>query len=130
MHEKVLNFCQVEDHKGETIGIKIEMSLREWGIDGIFTLIVDNASSNLTTIQFLQRLTKDWNGAFLEHEFLHMKCCAHSLSHIMGEGLKEIDASLAKVHEAVRYMKSLPNKNQTFRSFMERLGMESKSLLF
>ena len=130
MHEKVLNFCQVEDHKGETIGIKIEMSLREWGIDGIFTLIVDNASSNLTTIQFLQRLTKEWNRAFFLHEFLHMKCCAHSLNHIMGEGLKEIDASLAKVHEAVRYMKSLPNKNQTFRSFMERLGMESKSLLF
>ncbi|XP_030940046.1 zinc finger BED domain-containing protein RICESLEEPER 1-like [Quercus lobata] len=60
---------------------------------------------------------------------MHMRCCAHILNLIVGEGLKEIDASVAKVREAVRYVKSSPNRSQTFRSFMERLGMESKSLL-
>ena len=129
LHKRILNFCQVEDHMGHTIGRKIEMSLREWGIDGIFTLTVDNASSNLTTIKFLQRITKDWNGIVLENEFMHMRCCAHILNLIMGEGLKEIDAFVARVHETVRYVKSLPNRNKTFRIFMERLGMESKSLL-
>ena len=59
LHKRILNFCQVEDHKGQTIGRKIEMSLHEWSINGIFTLTVDNASSNLTTIKFLQRVTKD-----------------------------------------------------------------------
>ncbi|KAK9995873.1 hypothetical protein SO802_020559 [Lithocarpus litseifolius] len=58
-----------------------------------------------------------------------MRCCAYILYLIVGEGLKEIDASVARVHEAVRYLKSSPNRNQTFRNFMERLGMESKSLL-
>ncbi|XP_075640576.1 zinc finger BED domain-containing protein RICESLEEPER 2-like [Castanea sativa] len=129
LHKRILNFCQVEDHKGETIGRKIEMSLREWGINGIFTLTVDNASSNLTTIKFLQRVRKDWNGTVLENEFMHMRCCAHILNLIVGEGLKEIDASVARVREAVRYVKSSPNRNQTFRNFMERLGMESKSFL-
>ena len=43
-------------------------------------------------------------------------------------GLKEIDASIAKVRKVVRYVKSSPNRNQTFSSFMKRLGMESKSL--
>ncbi|KAK4571925.1 hypothetical protein RGQ29_030357 [Quercus rubra] len=129
LHKRILNFCQVEDHKGETIGRKIEMSLREWGIDGIFTLTVDNASSNLTTIKFLQRVTKDWNGSVLGNEYMHMRCCAHILNLIVGEDLKEIDASVAKVREAVRYVKSSPNRSQTFRSFMERVGMESKSLL-
>nr|XP_023901326.1 zinc finger BED domain-containing protein RICESLEEPER 1-like [Quercus suber] len=129
LHKRILNFCQVEDHKGETIGRKIEMSLREWGIDGIFTLTVDNASSNLTTIKFLQRVTKDWNGTVLGNEYMHMRCCAHILNLIVGEGLKEIDASVARVREAVKYVKSSPNRNQTFRNFMERLGIESKSLL-
>ncbi|XP_030958950.1 uncharacterized protein LOC115980889 [Quercus lobata] len=78
------------------------MSLCEWGIDGIFTLIVDNASSNLTTVKFLQRVTKDWKGTVLGNEYMHMRCCAHILNLIVGEGLKEIDASVAKVHEAVR----------------------------
>ena len=98
-------------------------------IDGIFTLTVDNASSNLTTIKFLQRITKDWNGIVLENKFMHIRCCAYILNLIMGEGLKEIDAFVARVHETVRYVKSLPNRNKTFRIFMERLGMESKSLL-
>ena len=29
LHKRILNFCQVEDHMGETIGRKIEMCLRE-----------------------------------------------------------------------------------------------------
>ena len=129
LHKKILNFCQVEDHKGETIGRKIEMSLRKWGIDGIFTLTMDNASSNLTTIKLLQRVTKDWNETVSGNEFMHMRCCAHILNLIVGEGLKEIDASVAKVREAMRYVKSSPNRNRTFRSFMETLGIESKCLL-
>ena len=58
-----------------------------------------------------------------------MRCCAHILNLIVREGLKEIDASIARVHEVVRYVKSSPNRNQIFRNFKERLGMESKSLL-
>ena len=84
LHKRILNFCQVEDHKGETIGRKIEMCLREGGINGIFTLTVDNASSNGTTIKFLENVTKDWEGTVLEHEFLHMRCCAHILNLIVG----------------------------------------------
>ncbi|XP_065629427.1 zinc finger BED domain-containing protein RICESLEEPER 2-like [Quercus suber] len=129
LHKRILNFCQVEDHKGETIGRKIELCLREWGINGLFTLTVDNASSNGATIKFLENVTKDWEGTVLEHEFLHMRCCAHILNLIVGDGMREIDASIAKVQEAVRYVKSSPNRNKTFVGFVERLGIESKSLL-
>ena len=101
LYKRILNFCQVEDHKDETIGRKIEMCLCDWGIDGIYTLRVDNASSNGTTIKFLQTVTKDWKGTVLEHEFLHMRCCAHILNLIVGDGLKEIDASIARVCEVL-----------------------------
>ena len=74
-------------------------------------------------------MTKDWNGSILENEYMHMRCCAHILNLIVGESLKEINASVAKVREAVRYVKLSPNRSQIFRSFMERVGMESKSLL-
>ena len=65
LYKRILNFCQIEDHKGETISRKIEMCLHEWGVNGIFTLAVDNASSNCATIKFLQILTKDWKGIVL-----------------------------------------------------------------
>ena len=58
-----------------------------------------------------------------------MSCCAHTLNLIVGEGMREIDASIAKVCESMRYVKSSPNRNQTFVGFMEKLGIESKSLL-
>ena len=57
-------------------------------------------------------MTKYWNGTILGNEFMYMRCCAHILHLIVGEGLEEIDASIAKVREAVRYVKSLPNRNQ------------------
>ena len=82
------------------------MCLREWGVDGIFTQTVDNATYNGTTIKFLQTVTKDWKGIVLEHEFLHMKCCAHILNMIVGDGLKEIDASIARVCEVLTKQKS------------------------
>ena len=116
------------NHKGETIVRKIEICCMSGGINSIFTLIVDNASSNDASIKFLQIVTKDWKETVLEHEFLHMRYCAHILNLIMGDGLKEIDASITKVREAVRYVKSSQKRNQTFISFAERLGIESRSL--
>ena len=65
LYKRILNFCQIEDHKGETIIRKIEMCLHEWGVNSIFTLTVDNASSNCATIKFLQTVTKDWKGTVL-----------------------------------------------------------------
>ena len=58
-----------------------------------------------------------------------MRRCALILNLIVGDGLKEIDVSIVRVCEAMRYVKSSPNRNQTFRSFVEILGIEFKSLL-
>ncbi|XP_030958836.1 zinc finger BED domain-containing protein RICESLEEPER 2-like [Quercus lobata] len=129
LHKRILNFCQVEDHKRETIGRKIELCLREWGISGIFTLTVDNASSNGGTIKFLENVTKDWEGTVLEHEFLHMRCCAHILNLIMGDGVREIDASIAKMREAVRWNSTylMLETTQKFDKVFIRMDFEDDS---
>ena len=54
-----------------------------------------------------------------------MRYCTHILNLIIGDGMREIDASIAKVHEVIRYVKSSPNRNQTFMGFVERLSIES-----
>jgi hypothetical protein len=59
LHKRVLNFCVVPDHKGETLGEKIEECLLEWGIGNILTITVDNASSNNTAISHLKTVSKD-----------------------------------------------------------------------
>ena len=58
-----------------------------------------------------------------------MRCCAHFLNLIVGEGLKERASSISKVHDAVRYVKSSLNRFQIFKNYVKTLGIESKSLL-
>ncbi|XP_028063389.1 zinc finger BED domain-containing protein RICESLEEPER 2-like [Camellia sinensis] len=127
--KRIINFCQVEDHKGETLGKKIEALLKEWDIDGLFTLTVDNVSSNNLTIRFLKRTTKLWKGTILGHEFLHMRCCAHILNLIVSDGLKDLEFCIANVRHAVRYVRSSPSRLDTFKNYVESLKIESKSLL-
>ena len=101
----------------------------ECNIDSIFTLTVDNASSNNNTIKFLMRKTKNWKGTVLEHEFLHMRCCAHILNLIVGDGLKELNTSIARVRDVVRYVRSSPNRFEIFKKCVEKQKIECKSLL-
>ena len=59
LHKRILNFCQVSNHTGEVIGQVIENCLLEWGIDKLFTVTVDNASSNNVTISYLKNVMID-----------------------------------------------------------------------
>ncbi|KAA0041565.1 putative transposase [Cucumis melo var. makuwa] len=62
LHKRILNFCQVANHKGDTIGRAIEKCLEGWGIDRLFTITVDNASSNDVAIAYLVKKFKGRNG--------------------------------------------------------------------
>lgn len=89
LHKKILNFCLVPNHKGETIGKTLEKCLHEWGIERVFTVTVDNASSNDVAIAYLSKKVNNWGGSILGGEFMHMRCCAHILNLIVTEGLKD-----------------------------------------
>lgn len=55
LYKRIINFCIIPNHKGETIGGKIESCMLEWGIGSIFTITVDNASSNDTGLDYLRK---------------------------------------------------------------------------
>jgi hypothetical protein len=60
LQKRILNFCVIPNHKGETIGKVIESCLQEWGIDKVFTITVDNASANEMAISYLRRKMIGW----------------------------------------------------------------------
>ncbi|WOL13556.1 zinc finger BED domain-containing protein RICESLEEPER 1-like [Canna indica] len=53
-------FCQILGHSGEVIGKAIEKCLLDWRTRRVFTVIVDNASSNDLCIQYLKRRLNSW----------------------------------------------------------------------
>uniref|UniRef100_A0A2N9HI87 BED-type domain-containing protein n=1 Tax=Fagus sylvatica TaxID=28930 RepID=A0A2N9HI87_FAGSY len=106
---------EVPNHKGETIGKVVEKYLKEWGIDIVLTITVDNASSNDVAIDYLRRKMKLKESCIVGCEFLHMRCYAHILNLIVQDGLKDIHESIAKVRNAVQYAKSSPKRwNSTY----------------
>ncbi len=55
LHKKILNYCTITSHKGDTIGRAIETCLIECELDKIFTITVNNASSNDVAISYFKK---------------------------------------------------------------------------
>ena len=60
---------------------------------------------------------------------MHVRCCAHILNLIVMEGLKEVNTSILKVRNAVKYAKSSPSRLDKFKSCVERQKIGEKGLL-
>ena len=129
LHKRILNLCIVDNHKGKTIGKMVEFCLEEWNIEGIFTLTVDNVSSNDVAISYLKEATNMWKRTVLGNEFVHVRCCAHILNLIVTNGLKHYNKSIDRMRHAVRYVKVSPNRLQTFKRCVEKVKIELKAIL-
>jgi len=129
LNKRILNFCQVFNHKGEIIGQAIKSCLLEWGIDNILTVTVDNASSNNLTIKYLKRVTSNWATNILSNDFMHVRCCAHIVNLIVCVGLKDMDDSVVKIRNAMRFVRSSPSRQLVFNQCAERLKIGSKKFV-
>ncbi|CAI0401485.1 unnamed protein product [Linum tenue] len=129
LHKRILNLCTIANHKGETIGQAIEGCLKEWGLHKIFTITVDNASTNDSAIKYIVRKTKNSSGTILKHDFLHLRCSAHILNLILQDGMKELDESIIKIRNAVRYVRSSPTRLLNFKKCIEMEEIQYKGLV-
>ncbi|KAK2662043.1 hypothetical protein Ddye_000617 [Dipteronia dyeriana] len=80
LQKRVLSFTQILDHRGETIGKCIEKLLIDWGIDRVFTITVDNASSNNTVILYVNRKLNSWHA---DGRFWLASICIYGVVHIL-----------------------------------------------
>ena len=115
IQKKILNFCLIPNHKGETIGKHIEICLKEWGIQRVFTITVDNASSNDVAIAYLRKRIKNPNSLVLDGDYMHIRCCAHIVNLVVNDGLKEMHSSIAFIPSAIRCVRSSPSRLAKFK---------------
>ncbi|KAF7812886.1 zinc finger BED domain-containing protein RICESLEEPER 2-like [Senna tora] len=126
---RVINFCQISDHKGDTIRKAIEKKLLECKIEKVFSIKVDNAASNDVAISYLKKRIIARKGSVVRCELLRMRCCAHILNLIVMDGLKDVNDSILKIRNAVRYVRSSPSRLQKFKTCAEAEKIECKSLV-
>jgi hypothetical protein len=129
IHKRILNFSAVSGHSGEILGKYIEKSLIDWGIDKVLTVTVDNASSNDLAVRYLKRRLNTWKNSVLDSEHLHMRCCAHILSLVVKDGLKEVGDLIFRIRSDVKYARSSPARLQRFRECVEKVKDATKGLI-
>ncbi|PWA37339.1 zinc finger BED domain-containing protein RICESLEEPER 2 [Artemisia annua] len=100
MPKRILNFYLVSSHSGDIIGEYIEKSLLDWGCDKVLTITMDNASSNDTCMRLVEK-----------------------------EGLKEVDECVIRIRSAVKYVRSSPASLLRFKAYVEKVKIDSKSLV-
>ncbi|XP_050229246.1 zinc finger BED domain-containing protein RICESLEEPER 2-like [Mercurialis annua] len=114
-------------HSGVALIEKIFSILTDWGIENkLFSVTLDNASANDAFVsQFRDQLNVK-KSLLCSGDFFHLRCCAHVLNFILQDGLRNIDRSVQKVRESVKYVKGSQGRKQKFLDCVNFLSMNAK----
>ncbi|KAM6545744.1 hypothetical protein CsatB_026480 [Cannabis sativa] len=130
LQKRIISFVQVPNHKGDTIAVELVNCFKDWGGLKLFSVTVDNASSNDVAIDKLRKkYEKKKDVMVLNGKMLHMRCVCHIINLIVGDGLKDVHTSISSIRNAVRYVRSSPARLQKFKEYVAEENIESKSLL-
>ncbi|CAN1826770.1 Zinc finger BED domain-containing protein RICESLEEPER 1 [Linum perenne] len=80
-------------------------------------------------MQYLKKRFSNLKENVLDQKFLHMRCCAHILSLIVKDGMKEVDDSIYRVRSAVRFVRSSTSRLQRFKACVHEEKLGSKKLV-
>ncbi|XP_054813399.1 zinc finger BED domain-containing protein RICESLEEPER 2-like [Prosopis cineraria] len=129
LHKRILSFCMVENHKGDMIGKTIERCLSDWGIQNVFTITIDNTTSNDIALSYLKRRLENWRGLVYSGNYLQLRCSAHILNLVVNDGLKELKDSFESIRNAIRYVRSSPAHLQRFKDVYELEMLDTKNIV-
>ncbi|XP_062099804.1 zinc finger BED domain-containing protein RICESLEEPER 2-like [Humulus lupulus] len=130
MQKRIISFIQVLSHKGDMVAKELISCLNHWWITQLFSITVDNASSNDVALRKVKEyLSEKQNALVLGGEMFHMRSCAHILNLFVSDGLKEMSYVISSIRNAVRYVRSSPARLKRFKEACKDVNVESKALL-
>ncbi|KAK8662837.1 hypothetical protein V6N13_024724 [Hibiscus sabdariffa] len=88
---------------GKDTGQALENCIRDWGIERVFSVTVDNASANSVGIEYLRKKLNHRNTCVANGKYMHTRCVAHNINLIVQEGVKYASISVDRVRAAVRW---------------------------
>lgn len=123
LRKRILNFCQIANHWGETIGRLVYSCLEKCGIERVFTVTVDNALPNDGAIRYLAAMLKG-PYSFLDGKYMHLRCCAHIINLVVRDGLDEQFPSISRIRNAIKYVWSSPARTTTFKDCVDKVKID------
>ncbi|XP_052287357.1 zinc finger BED domain-containing protein RICESLEEPER 2-like [Citrus sinensis] len=132
LNRRIISFSVIEDHRGKTIGKKIVACLQDWGIERLFAITVDNASTNDVAVNYVTMQSLGWrndDAIVLAVQYMHVRCCAHILNLIVVSGLNELHASVAAIRNAVKYVRSSTTRLQAFKQCAQQVKCPNETVV-
>ena len=71
---------------------------------------MDNASSNDVVVANFKKKMAKWDTSIMNGQYLHMRCVVHIINLVVQNGLKDLNESITRVRDAVRYFKQSPTR--------------------
>uniref|UniRef100_A0A803MY41 Transposase n=1 Tax=Chenopodium quinoa TaxID=63459 RepID=A0A803MY41_CHEQI len=96
--------------------------------DKLFTVTVDNASSNDVACAHLSRMVRR-TGCINDGKNLHVRCIAHIINLIVWDGIREHGVCIDRVRNAVKYVKNSLARILRFKDLVQKANIDSKSSL-
>ncbi|CAN1787347.1 Zinc finger BED domain-containing protein RICESLEEPER 2 [Linum perenne] len=128
LHKKIINFTKITSHKGDE-GAKLAECLEEWGLKNVFTVTLDNASTNDVACTFLKEKLETWGTSFMSGRYLHVRCVALIVNLVVNGGLNEIGMSVNRVREAMRWVRSSGSREAKFHAQVTAQNEQSKRMV-
>lgn len=97
LDKRIIIFCNITSHKGDDIGRAIEQCLRLWEITKVFTITIDNASTNEVVVAYMKKRLTGYKTLMFDGDFLHLRCACNIINLIVKDGLKELEGGVAAI---------------------------------
>ncbi|CAL8163332.1 unnamed protein product [Prunus armeniaca] len=73
LHKRIISFTKISSHKSIDIGKTLDECLTNWGIHKVFTITVDNASTNDGAVEYMAQSLNAMNTLRLDRKYLHLE---------------------------------------------------------
>ncbi|KAF3779037.1 hypothetical protein EJ110_NYTH34952 [Nymphaea thermarum] len=76
----------------------------------LFSVTIDNCSTNDSVISLLRMIIERKNNISfpLRGEYFHIRCGAHIINLIVKNGMNDMDDTISKICDSVKYVKRSP----------------------
>ncbi|XP_050915062.1 zinc finger BED domain-containing protein RICESLEEPER 1-like [Lathyrus oleraceus] len=95
--KRIISFTVIPNHKGDTVGRKIEEVLRDWGIIIVSTITVDNATSNDVAVAYLHKKISTMNGMMGDEKLCLDVSTRWNATYLMLEAAEKFQAAFDKL---------------------------------
>ncbi|XP_031247880.1 zinc finger BED domain-containing protein RICESLEEPER 2-like [Pistacia vera] len=131
LQKRILNFLYIAPPRtGSQIADLIYKCLKEWGIENkVYTISMDNASSNDTAIRILKENLAIDNRLLCGGRLFHVRCCAYILNLIVQDGLSQIRSIIDDVRDSVAYVKQTESRLIVFSEIVQMLRLPNRKLI-